>query len=88
MSQQESPESVKPLIESVVCGMVDLTNEVDIECHVSSTTAIVDIRVADSDVGKVLGKKGVYAEALRMVFGAIYGKQGKRLVLSVIPSRR
>lgn len=77
------------LLNQVVRQMVDLPDEVRIEGHESAHFAAFDIHVADSDVGKVLGKKGAHARALRLLFGAIYGKHGKRLHLQVIdPNRR
>jgi len=77
------------LLNQVVRQMVDLPELVRIEGHESDHTASYDIHVADSDVGKVLGRKGSHAHALRLVFGAIYGKHGKRLNLQVVdPTRR
>ncbi len=80
-----SPEQ---LLEHTVRQMTDLPDQVEIESHVTSSTAVFDIRVADSDVGKVLGKGGAHVDALRLVFGAIYGKHKKRLLLHVIDPRR
>ena len=76
------------LLEQAVRHMVDLPDEVRIESHVTDHTATFDINVADSDVGKVLGTSGAHAKALRVVFGAIYGKYGKRLHLQVVDPRR
>ena len=80
-----SPEQ---LLEQTVKQMADHPDKVSVESHVTSSTAVFDIRVDDSDVGKVLGKRGSHADALRIVFGAIYGKHGKRLLLQVIDPRR
>ena len=77
------------LLNHVVRQMVDSPSDVRIEGHESEHTASFDIHVADSDVGKVLGRRGSHAHALRLVFGAIYGKHGKRLHLQVVdPTRR
>lgn len=76
------------LLESVVRELVDQPDKVSIESHVSSHTATFDIHVAFDDVGKVLGRRGAHAKALRTLFGAIYGKHGMRLHLQVIDPRR
>lgn len=87
MSSQLLPPT--DLLEQVIRQMVDLPDQVEITVHESAHTAAFDIEVADSDVGKVLGRKGSHARALRLLFGAIYGKHGKRLHLQVIdPTRR
>lgn len=76
------------LLEEMIKGMVDFPDDVNIESHITEHTATFDIHVADSDVGKVLGRDGVYPKALRRLFGAIYGKQKMRLNLQVIDPRR
>ena len=77
------------LLRQMVQQMVDLPEEVRIDVHESDHTATFDIEVADTDVGKALGRNGSHAKALRLLFGAIYGKHGKRLHLQVIdPNRR
>ena len=77
------------LLNHVIRQMVDFPDSVDIIGHESAHTATYDVHLADADVGKVLGRRGSHADALRLVFGAIYGKHGKRLNLQVIdPTRR
>tara|TARA_R110002126_G_scaffold52672_11_gene142990 strand:- start:1986 stop:2207 length:222 start_codon:yes stop_codon:yes gene_type:complete len=68
--------------------LVDRPELVDIDMHESKHTVTVEISVHDSDVGKVLGKRGIHAESLRCLFSAIYGKHGKRLLLQVIDPKR
>lgn len=73
---------------SILEMLVDSPEQVRLESTVTKHSAVFDIHVADADVGKVLGKKGVHAHALRTLFGAIYGKLGKRLHLQVVDPRR
>jgi predicted RNA-binding protein YlqC (UPF0109 family) len=80
--------TTEELLETTVREMCDYPDQVDISAHVTAHSAVFDIRVADADVGKVLGRKGSHAKALRAIFGAIYGKYGKRLHLQVIDPRR
>jgi len=71
------------IIEEIIRSLVDEKEKVEVTCTLTSHTAVYDIKVANKDVGKVLGKKGAYADALRTIFGAIYGKSGKKLHLQV-----
>jgi hypothetical protein len=82
----ESQEEI--LLRSLVKLLVDEPDGVKIDTTVTGHSAVFDIHVSDADVGKVLGKKGVHAHALRTIFGAIYGKLGKRLHLQVVDPRR
>lgn len=77
------------LLREVIMHLTDLPQEIIVEFNETPHTATFDIEVDDSDVGKVLGKGGAHANALRVLFGAIYGKHGKRLMLQVVdPNRR
>ena len=80
---------IKELLHKLILSLVDEKDKVDISCTITKHTAVYDIKVASKDVGKVLGKKGVYADALRTLFGAIYGRNGKKLHLQVLdPSKK
>ena len=46
--------------------------------------SIIEVRVADEDVGKVIGKRGVHADAIRRLVHAIGGKRKRRYVLEII----
>lgn len=88
--QQVTPAAegdAEQLLESLIHMMVDRPQDVRIERHIGEATATFEIYVHDSDVGKVLGKKGFHTKALRTLFTAIYGKLGKRLHLTVIDPR-
>jgi hypothetical protein len=79
---------VRELLYRIVQGLVDRPDEVKINHIDGESLVVVEIRVADDDVRKALGKKGANAEALRQLFGAVYGREGKRLHLQVIDPRR
>jgi hypothetical protein len=86
MAPEETNEE-KALL-AIIEMLVDAPSDVRVDATVTNHSAVFDIHVADADVGKVLGKKGVHAHALRTLFGAIYGKIGKRLHLQVVDPRR
>ncbi len=68
--------------------LVDHNDHINIQSTVTENTAIYEISVHDSDLGKVLGKKGSHADALRTLLTAIYGKQKKKLHLQVLDPRK
>ena len=76
------------LIDQIVRHLADSPEEVRIDAHVTEHTATFNIHVAPEDVGKVLGRGGKHAWALRDLFNAIYGKHGKRMLLQVVDPRR
>ena len=76
------------LLTAIVKGLVDNEAEVKVKATVTDGSVIYDVKVADSDVGKVLGKRGMYAEALRTLFGGIYGKIDKKMYLQISDPRK
>jgi predicted RNA-binding protein YlqC (UPF0109 family) len=74
----------KDLIEYIAKSLVDdpeavLVNEVEGE-----KGAVLELRVAQDDIGKVIGKYGRIAKALRTVLSASAGKTGKRYTLEIL----
>jgi hypothetical protein len=86
MATEETNEE-KALL-ALIEMLVDAPSDVRVDATITNHSAVFDIHVADADVGKVLGKKGAHAHALRTLFSAIYGKIGKRLHLQVVDPRR
>jgi len=83
----ESPNPLRTL-KNILLQLVDEPDELEVQVTETTYAVTVDILVADSDVGKVLGRKGAHPIALRVIFGAIYGKLGKQLNLQVVDPRR
>tara|TARA_Y100000034_G_C6721065_1_gene319008 strand:+ start:378 stop:680 length:303 start_codon:yes stop_codon:yes gene_type:complete len=80
---QKEEEVLKALVEL----LVDDPSSVKIDTTVTAHSAVFDIHVGNSDVGQVLGKRGVHANAMRTLFNAIFGKLGKRLHLQIVDPR-
>ena len=85
MSDQQ--QAAYELLQDIVGQLADRPDDVHIEKHETEHAVMCEIHVHDSDVGKVLGKRGDYADALRTLFGAIYGKHKKSLHLVVVDPR-
>ena len=75
---------MKDLITEIVKALVDQPDQVSVTVTESGQTVMLEIRVADSDLGKVIGKKGRNADAIRTILGAAAGKTRKRYILEII----
>jgi len=75
---------VKDLIEYIVKSLVDKPDEVDIQETQGETVTIVEVKVADEDVGKVIGKEGRIANSLRTIAKAAGAKDKKRVSVEII----
>ena len=75
---------MKDLIGYIAKALVDQTEEVSITEIEGNSTTVLELRVAKSDMGKIIGKQGRNAQALRTILGAASGKTRKRFVLEII----
>jgi predicted RNA-binding protein YlqC (UPF0109 family) len=64
--------------------LVDVPGLVTVRATEGQHTVILEVRMAPTDVGKLIGKQGRIAEALRTILRAAAAKQGKRAVLEII----
>ena len=74
---------ISKLLFSIVKEIVDNPNEVEISEKMGDQTLVIFVATAKSDIGKVIGKKGWMAEALRTIMKAMAGKTGSRVVLEL-----
>lgn len=75
---------MKELVEYVVKLLVDKPDEVTVtEIH-SEKTTVIELRVAQSDIGKVIGKQGNTARALRTILNAAGRKIGSHCILEIL----
>jgi predicted RNA-binding protein YlqC (UPF0109 family) len=75
---------MKDLIAYIVRALVDQPEEVTVSEIEGGQTVILELRVAKSDFGKVIGKRGRTAQAMRAILSAASGKAKKRYVLEII----
>ena len=76
--------TLKELLECMIRALVDLPNEVKISEITGEQTTVFELVVAQSDLGKVIGKQGRTAKALRTILIAASTKLRKRSVLEII----
>ncbi|MBR1918777.1 MAG: KH domain-containing protein [Spirochaetales bacterium] len=74
----------KELVEFVVKSLVDRPEEVSVNVVEGEKSTILELRVASDDVGKVIGKQGRIAKAIRTILSASATKDGKHAVLEIL----
>ena len=75
---------VRDLILTIVKALVDKPEEVDLQEVEGEKTTVLELRVAKDDVGKVIGKQGKTARAMRTILNATATKLKKKAVLEII----
>ena len=75
---------MKELIKYIAQSLVDDPDQVDVQEIKAQQTLVLELRVAKEDLGKVIGKKGRTAQAIRTILSAVSSKVRKRTVLEII----
>ena len=75
---------MKDFVELIVSRLVDNPDAVDVREIEGSRTTVYELRVAQSDLGKVIGKAGQTAKSIRTLLAAAAARQGKRAVLEIL----
>lgn len=75
---------MKDLIEYIAKALVDKPSDVSVRETQGERTTIIELRVAQEDLGKVIGKDGRTARAMRTILSAAGTKMGKRCVLEIL----
>lgn len=72
------------LVEIIAKALVDNPDEVKVNEVEGAQSVIIELTVADEDMGKVIGKQGRIAKAIRTVVKAAAIKENKRVVVEII----
>jgi len=75
---------MKDLIKRIAQALVDNPEQVEVSEVEGGRISILELKVAKEDIGKIIGKQGRTAGAIRIVLGAASGKARKRTVLEII----
>jgi hypothetical protein len=75
---------VKELVEQIVKALVDNPDKVKVTQLDGEQSSIIELTVAPEDLGKVIGKQGRNAQAIRIVIGAAGMKLKKRVSLEIL----
>lgn len=75
---------MRDLVEVIAKALVDDPDSVEVTEKAEGKTIIIEVRVADSDMGKVIGKQGRIAKAIRSVVKAAAAKEDKKVVVDIL----
>lgn len=75
---------MKELIEEIAKALVDHPEEVSVNVLEGSQATVLELSVAKSDLGKIIGKQGRTAKAIRTLLSAACAKEKKRAVLEIL----
>ena len=75
---------MKELLEVIVKPLVQFPEEVNVTLVEREDALLLELRVNPSDMGKVIGKQGRIAKAIRTVMRAASGREGKKVIVDII----
>jgi predicted RNA-binding protein YlqC (UPF0109 family) len=75
---------MEELIATIARALVDQPDQVSVAEIKGSHSSVLELRVAKSDMGKIIGKQGRTAQAIRTILSAASGKTGARYVLEIL----
>ena len=75
---------MKELVEVIAKSLVDYPEEVVVTETENDKTIVVELHVASSDMGKVIGKQGRIAKAIRSVVKAAASKEDKKVIVEIV----
>ena len=74
---------MKELVEVIAKALVDNPDEVVVSESIKDGETVVELKVAPSDMGKVIGKQGRIAKAIRSVVKAAASKEDKKVIVEI-----
>ena len=75
---------MKELVEVIAKALVDDPESVVVNEREEKKTTVLEVRVAESDMGKVIGKQGCIAKAIRSVVKAAAAKEDKKVIVDIM----
>ncbi len=75
---------MKELLEAIVKPLVQYPDEVNVTLTDREDSVFLELRVNPSDMGKVIGRQGRIAKAIRTVMRAASGRDGKKVIVDIV----
>ena len=72
------------LVAVIAKSLVDYPEQVTVSETIGQESTIVELRVAEEDMGKIIGKQGKIAKAIRSVVKAAATKENKRVIVEIV----
>jgi predicted RNA-binding protein YlqC (UPF0109 family) len=84
VDEEEVSMEARELVENLAKALVDKPEEVVVREIRGTQTTVIELKVAKGDVGKVIGKQGRTAHALRIILGAASSKMKLNCILEIV----
>lgn len=81
---EEKLAQMAQLVHTIAQALVDRPQEVHVRGIEGANTTVLELHVAKEDVGKVIGRQGRTAQAIRILVGAVSAKINRRTLLEII----
>lgn len=75
---------MKEILETLIKSLVEHTDEVTITEKNEEKSIVFEVKVAESDIGKVIGRQGKIAKSIRTVMKSIAGKEHKKIIIEFL----
>ena len=75
---------MKELITIIAKALVDRPEDVRVSIIEGESMSVIELKVAPGDLGKIIGKQGRNAQAMRTILNAVSTKQRKKVVLEIL----
>ena len=75
---------MKEILETIISTLVSDKNSVSINQIDGEQSVIFEVKVADADMGKIIGKQGVIAKSIRTIMKAVASKENRRVSVEFI----
>ena len=75
---------MKEILETLIKSLVENTDEVTITEKEEGKTTVFEVKVKESDMGKVIGKQGRIAKSIRTVMKSVAGKEHKKVIVEFL----
>lgn len=83
-SQEAESSSMKDLVEYIVKALVDNPHNVEITEVSTTSTSVIEVKVDQSDAGKVIGREGRIANAIRTLVKSAGGRDNRKINVEII----
>jgi len=84
LNRKKGEQVMKELIKYIAQALVDNPEQVEVQEIKAQQTLVLELRVSKEDLGKVIGKKGRTAQAMRTILSCASAKEQKRVILEIV----
>jgi hypothetical protein len=75
---------MKDVLETIIEGLVDNKEDVEVKEHEDEKSVVFEVKVAEEDFGKIIGRQGRIARSIRTVLKAVAGREHKKVSIEFI----